>query len=219
MKNYNFIEKSSLTFRCKLSQRPKKLARAKLLVLVNIFFAVAILCSCATGPRFDATADFCGVVVNQNSEPVSGYRVSIVTSHGKQYFTFTDKGGMFVFHEVPSGTVTLTGEGSGWGKFSAKKQFTNRRDITYIQIYDNKTLFEQCANHVATENFSEAERVLEEITVGQSKYEQMLSHYLKAVICYNRNEIRQAKKEIAAIEKIGNAKNEVIALKNKLQTK
>lgn len=187
--------------------------------VVMLITASGIITSCASGPRFSNAADFCGIVVNSNGVPISGYRVSIVTPHLKEYFTFTDEKGIFIFHDVPSGSCTLSGECDGWGKFYFKKQFVNRSDLTYVQVYDSKTLFEQSAEQIIIGNFIEAERIIDEITIGSSSEEEMLARYLRAVIYYSQNEIRAAKKEIAAIEKIGVAKNEVISLQKKIQEK
>lgn len=176
---------------------------AKKIMFTMLCIIQLMVYSCASGPKFDDTADFCGIVVNQNGEAVSGYRVSLATSHGKEFFTFTDKNGMFVFHEIPSGTVTLSGSGEGWGKFFFKKQFTNRSDLTYVQVFDSKILFEQSVNQMIAGNFAEAENTLIEITESNSQAEYVLLHYLKTLIYHNKNEIKSANKEIAAIEKIG----------------
>lgn len=165
-----------------------------------VAFAIFVT-SCASNQRFENGADFCGIVVNHKNIPISGYRVTI--SYGaKKVSAFTDKSGLFVFHDVPSGTVAVSGEGAGFGTFSVKKLFSNRSDITYIQVCDVATIFEQIEKEIAAENFSSAFSLLEEISPSESNAQQFLIHYIKFLLCKKQNDFKSAKKEIDVARKI-----------------
>lgn len=167
------------------------------MICLNILFFV----SCASRPRFDGTADFVGVVISTDSLPVEGYRVSLVTPNLKELYTFTDRKGMFSFHDIPSGSCTVRGEGEGWGKVSFKKQFFDRSALTYIQVCSIKTLFDETKRHILNGDFDEAERVISEVTPTNSKNEILLLHYMKALVFYKTGKINAAKKELAVLEK------------------
>lgn len=165
-----------------------------------VTFAVFVT-SCASNQRFENGADFCGIVVNHKNIPISGYRVTI--SYGaKKVSAFTDENGVFVFHDVPSGTVAVSGEGAGFGTFSVKKLFSNRSDITYIQVCDVATIFEQIEKEIAAENFSSALSLIGEISPSELTAQQFLVHYIKFLLLNKQNDFKSAKKEIETARKI-----------------
>ena len=79
-------------------------------------FRFAVFCltlaflSCKTIPRFKGQGDLCGLVVDENNEPVKDFLIYCKNEFEVTSTALTNETGMFVIHGVPSGIYKISGK-------------------------------------------------------------------------------------------------------------
>ena len=98
----------------------------KIFFEVLIFLCIPVISllysGCASTSSFSGTGDLCGIVIDQNNQPVKGFLVFYKKNNRVIQTALTSDSGMFVFNGVPGGKCKISGE---------KENFVRLNDVEY----------------------------------------------------------------------------------------
>ena len=129
----------------------------------KIFFAamsICVLCGTATGFMSCRTVwPIQGMVYDQDSRPVPGYRLSLDGWHTAT----TDINGRFTFMGAKYGTHTVTGSDARYLPFSESCSFQNRTEVLHIKLTSADGLYCRIDDEISEQNFTAARNSLDSV--------------------------------------------------------
>jgi hypothetical protein len=127
------------------------------------FFASMVICAiCVSAMDFMACRTVWpiqGMVYDQDSRPVPGYRLSLDGWHTAT----TDINGRFTFAGAKYGMHTVAGSDERYLPFSERCSFQNRTEVLHIKLTSADSLYCRIDDQIAEESFAAAKKSLDSI--------------------------------------------------------
>lgn len=177
------------------------------LVLNSLLLAMLLelFCTCASKPGFQGNGDLCGLVIDENNNPVKDFIVYCKSAEKRSQVikpVMTNESGLFVFYDIPSGSYLLTGE---------KTNYLRLNEIAY-NFYDRSKIF--CIQTKTLQGSVKA--AVELLHLGEKKEAAMLLDS----ICLQKNSIEElivSSYKFFTIDSYDERKKLALALKNKAE--
>ena len=97
----------------------------------------SLFCACASKPGFHGNGDLCGLVIDENNQPVKDFTVYCKSKGIKMQVikpALTNESGLFVFYDLPSGSYVITGEKTDYLRLNETNyEFNDRSKFFCIQ--------------------------------------------------------------------------------------
>ena len=150
--------------------------------LLSAIIWIIIFCSCVSKPGFEGSGDLCGLVVDENNQPVKDfvmYCKSADKKHSAPPPVITNESGLFVFYDLPSGNYCLSGSKTNYLEISdVNYSFYDRTRIICLQTKGYKAAVIRAEELLRLGQIKEAERIFENICCeAGSREEKLLCAY------------------------------------------
>lgn len=170
-------------------------------------FRFAVFCltlaflSCKTIPRFKGQGDLCGLVVDENNEPVKDFLIYCKNEFEVTSTALTNETGMFVIHGVPSGIYKISGKKKDYAKLAPVEfYFTDRDRIFCCQVESIEGAFKTAEQFMLRGEIKNAEAVIDSLYYDKKTPQQAVVLVYKFFLS-DKN--REKKRIINEIRKIG----------------
>lgn len=131
--------------------------------------------SCASKPVMTGKHDLCGLIVDENNQPVSDFLI-----YGKNGIytasAVTNKNGLFVLHDMPSGKCMITGEKNNYLSLENEYDFIDMTKIYCCQVNSFLEAVNIVDNLIKRNEYTQAKQV-----INQVKYEK--NSDVESVVC------------------------------------
>ena len=157
--------------------------------------------SCKTIPRFKGQGDLCGLVVDENNEPVKDFLIYCKNEFEVTSTALTNETGMFVIHEVPSGIYKISGKKKDYAKLAwVEFYFTDRDRIFCCQVESIEGAFKTAEQFMLRGEIKNAEAVIDSLYYDKKTPQQAVVLVYKFFLSEKN---REKKRIINEIRKIG----------------
>ena len=170
-------------------------------------FRFAVFCltlaflSCKTIPRFKGQGDLCGLVVDENNEPVKDFLIYCKNEFEVTSTALTNETGMFVIHGVPSGIYKISGKKKDYAKLAwVEFYFTDRDRIFCCQVESIEGAFKTAEQFMLRGEIKNAESVIDSLYCDKKTPQQAVVLVYKFFLSEKN---REKKRIINEIRKIG----------------
>ncbi len=103
----------------------------KIIKSFELFLLLSCLISCATTPKVNGKGDLCGLIIDENNQPIGEMVVHLVRNGIVLCSGITSETGMFVFTNIAPGRYCISGEKEGFSKIEEEP----------VAFYDRRKLF------------------------------------------------------------------------------
>ncbi len=149
-----------------------RLLYATLFTILCCFFV-----ACASKPRFQGNGDLCGLVIDENNQPVKDFIVYCKSAEKLQVIkpVMTNESGLFVFYDLSSGRYFLTGEKTNYLKLNKTiYEFNDRSKIFCIQTKTFKGTIKESVELLHLGQKNEAALLLDSLCVQKNSPEELI---------------------------------------------
>ena len=115
--------------------------------------------SCSTTKGFKGKADFCGIITDSENRGVSGYTVCI----GGNRKSITNDSGIFVFPDVSSSDIHVTGSKCGYEKIDCETFFFDENNFFCMSVSTRNEVLSETEKCIEEKEFDKAVSLLESI--------------------------------------------------------
>lgn len=184
--------------------RPEKLGRKNCLLPLLVCCALSVCLSCKTMPRFKGEGDLCGLVVDENNEPVKDFLIYCKNEFEITNTAMTNETGMFVVHNVPSGVYKISGKKKDFVKLEATPfYYTDRDRIFCCQVSSIDAAFITVEQLMQRGEKKKAAELLENLYCEKKSPEQAVILVYKFFLSEKKREKKRYVSEIRKLGKIG----------------
>ena len=181
-------------------------------LLFVLFFS-----SCKTVPKFSGESDFCGLVIDENDNPVEGAFVSMKKG-GIVKNTYTNNRGIFVIDDIQSGIYDFEFEKTGYEITTVENVlFSDIKKVFCFKINSKERIFSEIEYLFSNQQYEKAFFVIEKLKTEKKSNLYNLCCLYKSYGYYKMENKRAAKVEIGKIKK--NCCFDFSELKNRLEDK
>ena len=178
--------------------------RYALYFLLMGMIASVIFLSCASKPKFNGTADLCGLVVDEENRPVSNFLILCDGAGGLNFTALTNESGIFVVKNLTCGNYQISGHKTNYQKLEKiDYAFYDRTKIFCCQVYSFDAALESVSNLMLRGENKAAEKMLEEISFEPSSNEAAVINFYRF---YLTESSKDRMKIIAKLRKLSNLK-------------
>lgn len=170
----------------------------KRIIKCFVAFCLIFFDSCATQSGFSEKADLCGIIVDENNEPVPGYvlRCSSIKNTG-----VTNENGIFVIPNVVPGKYRISGEKNGYTfTTDIPFDFTTQGDLLCCKVHSMDGAIEAAERQFECKNYDAALELLNGICYETNTQEEAIVMYLKTVVNILLKNEENAKNCLAVIQ-------------------
>lgn len=130
-----------------------------------------VLFSCASSPRFRGNGDFCGMIVDENNEPVNEYLVSCYKGGVVLGSALTNQSGIFAIQNIPAGKYTIEGQKEFYSDIKdLKVDFCFRDKFFCCTAFTTDGVFENVKRLIKLEDYDGALEQLRLLRCQRSSY-------------------------------------------------
>lgn len=173
----------------------KKISFLQILALFCFVFI-----SCASKPRFKGSGDFCGMVVDENNQPVCEYLINCWRDGINFGSTLTNQSGIFVLQNIPSGKYIIEGQKENYSDIkNLKVDFCFRNKFLCCSVFSADGLFEKIKSLVKTEDYEAALSQLDTLRFKKDSYVEKICFCCQAWICVLK---KDSKRTFAIMKKL-----------------
>ena len=156
----------------------KSKIRKGLHLFVSAIMWIILFAACASKPGFEGSGDLCGLVLDENNQPVKDF-VIYCKSASKILVNIrpviTNESGLFVFYDLPSGEYFLSGNKTNYLTISeVPYQFYDRTRIICLQTKSYKTAVLSAEELIRLGQKKDAEKILDSISCETGSREEGL---------------------------------------------
>lgn len=174
----------------------KSLVRC-LMVFFCLFLASFLFLSCASKPKFSGQADLCGLVVDENNNPVTGVVIYCTKDGLLNKSAITNDSGVFVIQNVSSGNLYLSGQKENYTRLEKTEYlFHKRTEIICFQITSFKGAIKKTEDLLLRNERQLAFDLLESIECEKFSEEEALINAYKFFISKEGQEQKRLLSEI-----------------------
>ena len=164
-------------------------------------FFVFVMMSCKSMPRFKGEGDLCGLVVDENNEPVRDFLIYCKNEFEVTTTALTNETGMFVIHGLTSGPYKISGKKKDYAKLAPVEfWFTDRDRIFCCQVESIDAAFKTAEEYMLRGENKNAEAVLDSLYYDKKTLQQAVVLVYQFFLSQKN---REKKRIIAEIRKIG----------------
>ena len=172
---------------------------AGLILLICFLFA-----ACASKPKFKGKGDLCGLVIDENNQPVKDFVVHCSSADGQVQIinpVITNESGIFVFYDVNSGKYNLSGKKNNYLEIEkVSYSFDDRSKIICLQTKTINAAFAKAEELIRLGQPAEAGKILDGICCEPKSREKLL---VKAYKYFSTEKAREKKSLLADMKKAG----------------
>lgn len=144
----------------------------------GILIIALIFSGCASKSAFEGKADLCGMIVDENNQPVEDY-VVYYRKKMTEKSSATNSSGLFVLHDVSSGEFSLYGEKSGYTKLADQKNtFFDRTKIICFQVNSLDLVLENVNKLIELKKYEDALELIQNVAYNKGTNEEYV------ICCY-----------------------------------
>lgn len=190
----------------------------KRFVVIFLIVSCSFQISCVSNKKIIKTGDLCGVVVDENNEPIPNFLVKCSHSSLFSVTTFTNNSGIFVFPQMNSGVYRISGSKDNY-VFLDDQEFIFRDSSSLFccQIRSLKDVLGTIDSYIENKEFEKGVCLLEKVKIKEKglsngvylSYMAYLNYMLKNFDAYTQN--------ITKLKKIGNEKCNYFIKKMEMQ--
>ena len=135
----------------------------KKIILPALSFILSfLLFSCASNPRFKGSGDFCGMVVDEQNQPVNEYLINCRRDGVIFGSALTNQSGIFVIQNLPAGKYSLDGQKENYSDIkNLKVDFCFRDKFFCCSVFSPDGMFEHLKSLIKIEDYDTALKELE----------------------------------------------------------
>ena len=175
--------------------RKKRIVQNGFLCLIFIFM------SCTTVPKFKGRGDLCGLVVDENNEPVKDFLIYCKNDFEVNTTALTNETGMFVVHDVPAGTYTISGKKKNFVKLESMPfLYSDRERIFCCKVESIDGAFKTVEQLIMRGEKKSAEKLLDNLYCDKKTPQQA------AILVYRfflTDKTKEKKKIVSDLKKMG----------------
>lgn len=154
--------------------------------------------SCATNSGFTEKADLCGIIVDENNEPVAGY---VMNCSGTKNVGVTNENGIFVISNVTSGKCFLSGHKNGYAKLKdIPFDFEAQGELFCCKVNSLDGAIEFVEKQIECKNYEVALELLDGICYENNSQEEAIVMYLKTFVSILSGDDENARLCLAVIQ-------------------
>lgn len=185
----------------------------------HILFFALIFLSCKTVPKFSDEAKICGLIIDEDNQPIDGGLV-VVKKGGVRKHAYTNNRGIFVIEDIQSGIYDFIFEKNGY-EITSKENvlFSDRNKFFCFQINSKEKLFEQIDSHFNNQQYEKGISVIGSIKTEKDSKLYNLCCLYKSYGYYRMNDLKAAKLELERVKKKKNCSFDFSAFEKKLEGK
>ena len=173
-------------------------------IIGGVLLAVLFM-SCRTVPKFKGRGDLCGLVVDENNEPVKDFLIYCKNDLEVTTTALTNETGMFVIHDAASGVYKISGQKKDFVKLeSTPFMYTDRDRIFCCQVDSVDGAFATVEELMLRGEKKNAEEVLDKLYCDKKTPQQAVILTYRFFLTDKK---REKKKYLAEIRKIGRIEN------------
>ncbi|NLC92759.1 MAG: carboxypeptidase regulatory-like domain-containing protein [Treponema sp.] len=159
------------------------------LLLLNIVFI-----SCSSTKYFKEKVDLCGLVVDENNQPIPYFEMTCIDSKGTIEYAITNENGIFVFQNKKSGSYVLNGKKNGWTKLTDKKiNFIDYRQMTCCKVWSIEKTLETVKQMIFQKDYEAAFFSIDKIYVDEMSLVEITVLFHKVFLLMKMNEKEKSK--------------------------
>lgn len=160
--------------------------------LTALLSALFLFVSCSSTKGFRGKADFCGILTDTANHEISGYTVCI---NGNQK-CITNESGVFVFPEVASQNIKITGYKNGYEKINTEAFFYDENNFVCLTVKSREEVIAEIEHSLEQNDLSKTNELIDSINYDES--DDMII-FLKSIVSYLNHEYRKAERLISKI--------------------
>ena len=156
--------------------------------LIGFSIILSIFCftGCVTTKRIFPVGDLCGVIVDENNNPVSGYLVICSNKGSFKESTITNNSGIFVFPGLETGVYYIQGEKNNYGKIKKREyNFNDSSSMFCCQVSTIDNILDSVDLLINAKEFGKGVELLNNVFVENDKHSNIIILAYKAYL-FNR---------------------------------
>ena len=171
-----------------------------LIKITGLMLILFFIISCRSLPKFNGQADLCGLLVDENNNPVKDFLI-YCKNDLEMKTALTDESGMFVIHGVDSGVYKISGQKKNYARLEEREfLFTDRSKIFCCQVESIEGAFKSVEELIMRGEKKNAEGLLNQLYYDKKSPQEAV------VLVYQfflSEKSRDKKKLTSALRKIG----------------
>lgn len=166
-----------------------------LIILVCLFTA-----GCKTTGYFSGYANLVIMIVDEKGLAIEDFNLEL-SNFNKEEKGITNKNGICVFHNVPSGEYELSGIKDGYAKLEAASiNFIEKSDVFCFRVESGEAIFQQVEKNFEAEKYESGIKLLEKIVCPKKSELYAAVCFYKAFAFAMLNDTKACKREIKKIK-------------------
>lgn len=166
-----------------------------LIILVCLFTA-----GCKTTGYFSGYANLVIMIVDEKGLAIEDFNLEL-SNFNKEEKGITNKNGICVFHNVPSGEYELSGTKDGYAKLEAASiNFIEKSDVFCFRVESGEAIFQQVEKNFEAKKYESGIKLLEKIVCPKKSELYAAVCFYKAFAFAMLNDTKACKREIKRIK-------------------
>lgn len=164
--------------------------------VIAVLSSLIIMAGCSSVPRFSGKGDLCGIIVDENNNPVSDYLVTCKKSVGLKKSVFTNESGIFVFPDMSSGVYFISGSKTNFLDLKETEYvFSDRSKLFCCQVMDLDKVLDVVIQNIKTHEYENGLQLLEAVSCKRNTYEELVINRYREFILGKINEMSEVNNE------------------------
>lgn len=135
--------------------------------------------SCASKKGFSGNGDLCGMIVDENNEPVQGF---VITCSSTDETVVTNNNGIFVITNLRTGKYYISGEKIGYARISNEPfNFISRDIIFCCKVNSLDGAIESVEKQLKCQNYEAALKLLDGLCIEPKTQDEVTVCYFEAL--------------------------------------
>ncbi len=158
-----------------------------------LFLSAFLFASCTSTKGFKGRADFCGILTDSQNHGLSGYTVCI---NGNKKCVTNDSG-VFVFADIKSQNITVSGYKNGYEKIACETYFYDENNFFCFTVKTKEEVIKEIEFCLEEKEYSKAEELIDSIDYSNDDEK---IEFLRSIVSYLKNENQKAGRAISKIK-------------------
>lgn len=156
---------------------------------INLLFIFSIicfcLCSCVSNHKIIKNSDFCGVVVDENNNPIPNFLVKCSKSNLYSQTAITNNSGIFLFPQMESGVYKISGSKDNFVILEEQEfYFNDNSSLFCCQIRSFLDVIESIDSLIENKEYEKGVLLLDKVKFKENSFSQSLYFVYKAYLSF-----------------------------------
>lgn len=153
--------------------------KLKILFYLMVITAAVTMSGCASKPKLNGKGRLCGVVIDENNEPVPDFIISCRKDKGLWKCTMTGSEGLFVFEDMPLGIYSFKGTKECYLDFYEEDYvFNDRSKVFCFQLSSIDNALDKTEQMIIYGDYEQAVTLLDQIKCEKNlEAKKVLAYY------------------------------------------